>query len=418
MGIRNCFILFLSFLLCLILTSCQAFPAAAPVQAALPSTPQPVTPTSPQYRSSTPSLSPYPTSTQHRTSTPIPTITPFYYRSPTAVPIRIIPTQTSMPANINPFTGRVVSNLSLLERRPVMVKVSNYPASGRPHAGLSFADLVFESYIGYGENRFNAIYYGQDSPKSGPVRSGRLVDAQLGLMYQTIFLYANADEKVEEKIAAALGERALASKNMPCEPVCYNGTQSITTLFTDTARLSEYAKDKGIDNSRQNLQGMAFSIQPPASSTYAVNVAINFSSTDRGEWRYDTATQTYLRWIESVANNGSVSMIPLVDRLTEKQLSFANVLVVFARYIEYSPTLHDIDLANSVGNKRMVLFRDGIMVDGFWKANAPDLPLQFITRDGNPMPLKPGNSWIVLVGEVSTLTEQQPGQWQIQFALP
>ena len=55
---------------------------------------------------------------------------------------------------------------SLLERRPVMVKVSNFPRLGRPHAGLSFADIVFDYFIGYGTNRFLACFTVRTAPPS------------------------------------------------------------------------------------------------------------------------------------------------------------------------------------------------------------------------------------------------------------
>jgi hypothetical protein len=83
----------------------------------------------------------------------------------------------------------------LLERRPVIVKVANYPAVGRPHAGLSYADIVWEYYIGEGSNRFAALYYGQDASKIGPVRSGRLVDPELARMYQAVLAFSARTKK-------------------------------------------------------------------------------------------------------------------------------------------------------------------------------------------------------------------------------
>ena len=78
---------------------------------------------------------------------------------------------------------------ALLARCPMVIKVSNYPRSGRPHAGLSQADLVFDYYIGEGMNRFAAVYYGSDAVKVGPIRSARLVDVQLAEMYQGILAF-------------------------------------------------------------------------------------------------------------------------------------------------------------------------------------------------------------------------------------
>ncbi len=120
----------------------------------------------------------------------------------------------NFPDNVNPLTGLVVDDPSRLERRPVMVKVSNFPRTGRPHAGLSFADMVFEYYIGYGLNRFMGIYLGQDCSQVGPVRSGRLVDAQLGEMYQGLLFYANADPQVDKVLAGRTWARARWRKNI------------------------------------------------------------------------------------------------------------------------------------------------------------------------------------------------------------
>ena len=109
------------------------------------------------------------------------------------------PTITQVPATyyffdagINPLTGLAADEANL-DRRPVLAKVSNWPREGRPHAGLSNADVVFEYYIGYQMNRFLAIYYGENSSQIGPIRSGRLVDAQLTNLYQGILAYGNAD---------------------------------------------------------------------------------------------------------------------------------------------------------------------------------------------------------------------------------
>jgi len=105
------------------------------------------------------------------TSTPLPTATP------TQVIVRYGP--DNFPANVNPLTGLEVADASILERRPIMIKVSNFPREGRPHAGLSAADIVFDYYTGEGANRFLALFYGTDSEQIGPIRSGRLIDRYL-----------------------------------------------------------------------------------------------------------------------------------------------------------------------------------------------------------------------------------------------
>ena len=80
------------------------------------------------------------------------------------------------PENVNPLTGLVVDNPGVLERRPVGVKINNYPRTNRPQWGLSLADIVYEFYHNNDLPRFHAIFYGNDAEQVGPIRSARLFD--------------------------------------------------------------------------------------------------------------------------------------------------------------------------------------------------------------------------------------------------
>lgn len=326
----------------------------------------------------------------------------------------------SFPENVNPLTGLVVEDFSRLERRPVMVKVSNFPRTGRPHAGLSFADMVFEYYIGYGLNRFMGIYLGQDCSQVGPVRSGRLVDAQLGEMYQGLLFYANADPQVDKVILAELGPRALAEKFLPSPPKYRLGkVLDETSLFVNTAELNDYVNNNvDISNSRRDLRGMIFSDMIHPDNKPAQKIGVQFWTTTRGEWHYDQQKGKYLRWIEEIKGENEIEMIPLIDRLNGEQISFSNIIILYATYVEYAPTLHDIKLFDNTSGKRAIFFRDGLMTEGTWKTVSNGLPIQFFNNWGLPMHLKPGNTWIVLTGDSSTFNETEPGVWELRFDLP
>lgn len=347
--------------------------------------------------------------------------------TPLITPESVTPTATfaeeglfNFPENVNPLTGLVVDDPSRLERRPVMVKVSNFPRTGRPHAGLSFADIVFEYYIGYGLNRFMGIYLGQDVSQVGPVRSGRLVDAQLAEMYQGLLFYANADPQVDDVLLAELGPRALAEKFIPSPPKYRIGeVLDETTLFVNTAELTDYVRDRNeVSNTRRDLRGMIFSEMIHPVNKPANKIGVQFWTTTRGEWVYDPQTGKYLRWIEEVVGDNQIQMIPLVDRLTDQQLTFSNVIILYATYVEYAPTLHDIGIYENTSGKRAIFFRDGVMIEGTWKTVSNGRPIQFFNSWGLPMHLKPGNTWIVLTGDLSTFSETEPGTWELRFDLP
>ena len=323
---------------------------------------------------------------------------------------------------INPLTGLPAADPELLERRPVMVKVSNFPREGRPHAGLSSADIVFDYFIGYGGNRFLALYYGQNAYKIGPVRSGRRVDAQLVTMYSGVLAYGSADEDTDAVLVTALGEYALSHLEADCPVFCGVDTHSATGVFANSEAISTYLNTMGWENSTPDLPGMVFDDQPPADMAPADQVTILFNYYNRGEWRYEPVSGKYLRWIEFIENEGEekeiMDMIPLTDRLTGKQLAFSNIIILFANYNELAPSAHAIDIWDNNNGLPAYLFRDGGMVEGSWASVNDSDPLQFFNADGSPMALKPGNTWVVITGLSSLFNEVQPGQWENFFFLP
>lgn len=343
----------------------------------------------------------------------------------TLVPtVTLKPTATMPPATyfyfepgINPLTGSGVSDPSLLDRRPVLIKVSNWPREGRPHAGLSAADLVFEYFIGYNMNRFLAVYYGDNAGKIGPIRSGRLVDAQLTNLYQGILGYGNADPQVDEVLVEALGDRALAYKYLPCPPMCGTVTHSATGVFADSGAMTDYAVSQGIDNTPPDLRGMYFQPDTPPGDAKGTFLRFEYASWSRTEWHYDGDSGLYDLWMDTETTSGIVEA-PMTDRNTGGEIAVANVIVMYAEYIEYAPTLHDIRIQDVRDYQPVLLFRDGVVLYGTWRVPEPDRPIIFETPEGNPLPLKPGKTWIIIAGINSQTYQPSDGRWDLYFDLP
>lgn len=355
------------------------------------------------------------------TQTPIPSATPTF--EPTATDIFTptpLPTvgpvgPVDFPEGVNPLTGLMVSEPENLERRPVFVKVANYPASGRPHAGLSFADMVFEYYLGAGTNRFLAMYYGQNSDKIGPVRSGRLVDPQIVSLYEGLLGMEGAYVTILDRILEVLGDRVISGR-VTCPAICDDGRQVVTSVFANSAAMTSLAEERGVTIERFPLEGMLFDPQVPAGGEPGEQATILFSILNRGEWRFDVETGLYLRWIEDTSGR-ALEMIPLVDSITEEQLAFSNVIVILARYTEFTPVMHDIDIWDNEGGERALIFRDGQVYDVTWATPDNDQPMRFYDEDGEIFPLKPGNTWVAIFGVNSGVTEED-GQWNFNFQLP
>ena len=359
-----------------------------------------------------------PTSTATSIPTNAPSPAATSTMTPTATPVIAGPEE--YPEGMNPLTGLMVENQELLERHPVMVKVSNFPREGRPHAGLSSADMVFDYFIGEGTNRFLALYYGEDAEKVGPIRSGRLVDAQLVRMYQGILGYAGADQSsVNPTLINQLGNRAISQAPKTCPALCDVGDHSVFSVFADTSLLTQYYNQlEGTTDFQPDLKGMYFDSNRPKTGVAAESLMVKFNAYNIGEWQFDDIEGSYLRWIEKVAADNNLSMIPLIDRNNNELIHAENVILLFAPYTQYAPTLHDVGLWYNWNGQRVVLFRDGLAVEGVWKFVGTDHPLQFFTEAGELLALKPGKTWIIIGGLASTLEESNPGHWTFQFNLP
>ena len=187
---------FLFALFALWMTGCGTVAMLAPEPTSTPfATNLPVS-TSTPTRTSTPrpvSPTPLPSSTATVTATATATLTPTVTPSPT----RDYPAQgygpKKFPENVNPLTGLKAAAPALLNRRPIIVKVSNLPRNVRPQWGLSLADHVYEYYTEEGSTRFAAVFYGQEAKMVGPIRSGRFLDHHLVVMYKANFSFGSAD---------------------------------------------------------------------------------------------------------------------------------------------------------------------------------------------------------------------------------
>jgi hypothetical protein len=341
------------------------------------------------------------------------TATPTTVPSPTATIGPVGP--SGFPDNVNPLTGLVVSDPEILNRRPVFVKVANYPTTGRPHAGLSFADMVFEYYLGAGSNRFMGLYYGQNAEQIGPVRSGRLVDPQIVSLYQGILGMESAYITISDHIFDILDNRVVNGRST-CPAICDDGRQIVISVFADSEEMTKYTTQRGVENRRYDLDGMVFDMAAPPNGESGEKVNILYTALNRGEWRFDEESGKYLRWIED-NTGGGIEMIPLVDRITDEQLAFSNVIVLFAHYEEYTEVMHDIFMWDNQAGQRALIFRDGQVYDATWVTPTRDHPIQFFDQDGELLPLKPGNTWISIFGLASDF-EEDDGEWTFRFDLP
>jgi len=406
-----------AFGLCL-LAACSSGPTAV----AIPTSTSPLIVTSggPQVTATTEAAIP---TTPEPTSTTAPTLP-----APTA---DVVTPQAAMQLgpdtysdNVDPLTGLVVADPNLLKRRPLAVKVSEFPRRVRPQDGLSFADLVFEHYAEAGVSRMTAIFLGSDSPKVGSIRSARLIDLVLTESYKAMLVTSGSSQGVLTAISKTpFFNRLIAEATgfNKCPPLCREGTDpSTNNLFASTADLWKTTDTLGL-NGKQDLHGMAFAPAAPANGKPATTVHIDFQLNENtAEWRYDQASGRYARFVDT---DVAGTLAPHTDAVTNQPLTAANVVVLYANHVT-SPDPEDFGNGGHCGYEIQLwnsgparLFRDGQEYDLTWaRLNSAD-EIGLVGPDNKIFALKPGNTWFEVVNLDSPTTFAN-GVFSVRFKGP
>lgn len=326
----------------------------------------------------------------------------------------------------NPITGLPVNDPALLERRPMAIKVANSPDYVRPQSGLTLADVVFEYYIEWGDTRFIAIMYGNDSPMVGPVRSGRYFDEHVADMYNAFLAFKGADPRELSYLKnSSLSDFLIIvyTRNTACPPVTMGPEkrESYNNAFFNTSKWAFCAAKKGVDNSRPTLHGGFFAEQSLESALTVKRIYSFYSEYSYNYWEYDLITHKYFRYQEAndMVKGKPEAYTPLMDAQTGQQVSADNIVVLFvphtfANKFNAEDEVYNIDLIDS-GNA--YVFRDGVATPAHWTRTDINQPLLLTTLLGTPIYLHPGRTFYQVMGINSPYT-QSGTDWHFTFKTP
>jgi len=311
----------------------------------------------------------------------------------TAEPGSVLPA-ADRPADVNPLTGLKVDDPALLQRRPLMVRVGNDPGA-RPQVSLNEADLVYEEIVEWWVTRFTAIYLSRDPEMIAPIRSARLINLQLAPQYQAALAHSGGSDPVRWELSQS--EIVNLDEFFVPSPYFYRPNEGWQTrLAFDAQAGRDYLDGEGLD-SQIKLRGFAFSEKleleqlPKQAVIDAGEVTIPYPrQTSQARWSYDRQSGKYVRFTTGE---------PMLD-FNGGQITAANVIIYFADHQE-TDIVEDSNGATSIrivvnGRGAAWIARDGKLLKANWDTDGRETPM-FIFDDGQPAPLKPGNSWVQVV---------------------
>jgi hypothetical protein len=297
------------------------------------------------------------------------------------------------------FTGLRPADPAVLRRRPLAIKVTNDADAQQKHSGLNKADVVVESRVEYSETRLTAIYQSQDAPRVGPIRSARLIDVELPVIFDAVLAFSGGVEPVRQRLYDSdFGDHILEQarngsaffRDMSVGGVSWN------TLFADTATLWATSTQRGWNLPPTPSAAWAFAEDAPPGGTSASKVDLPYPRF-RVTWAYDASSGRWQRW-----TGGQLHM----DKADGQQVSTTNVVILGANHVVTLIVEDGTErrISNGVcincsieiqlwGEGPLKILRDGKVYEGKWVRPERHAPFRFVNAAGQDIPLKPGNSW-------------------------
>lgn len=271
------------------------------------------------------------------------------------------------------------------KHRPLGVMIENHE-DARPQSGLSSTDVVYEAVAEGGITRFLAVFYCQDTPVIGPVRSARTYFLDFISEYGDFPLYAHVGGANSDGPADALGQieqykwgsyNDLNQFSLGCPVYCRDVTRmgrevaTEHTMYSSTSKLWKVAEQRKLTNVDQDgnpwdkdfvpytFQDDAAAADRAASQTVHLEPWKGYQQYEV-DWIYDKASNEYKR------NNGGK---PHRDLNNKKQLTTKNLVVLVMQESNandgYENNLHLLYKDKGIG--KAYIFMNGKEITGTWR---------------------------------------------------
>ncbi len=291
---------------------------------------------------------------------------------------------------VNPLTGEAGLSKDKLNKRPVAVMVNNVLLAQPVQAGISDADIVYETEVESSITRLMAVY--QDISKVdkvGSVRSARYPYVDLALGHDAIYIHSGQDPTYCAPHLKDIDHISVDSNILGAKRI-QNGLNKEHTLYVLGNDLwknlaSKFRTEKKEVNAWQNFAKEKNAVTLTDGS--ALKVTVSFTSSYQTEFTFDSNTKTYIR---------SVSGTKRTDYLTGKTTKISNLFVLYTTITNYPDGYHR-KVALDSGNGYFIT--NGTYQKIKWSKGASSNGFSFTDDNGNEITLNQGKSFVCIVNK-------------------
>lgn len=282
--------------------------------------------------------------------------------------------------------------------RPIAVMIDNDTDAARPQIGLEDAYMVYEIVVEGRATRFMALFKNFDLEKVGPVRSSRHYFLDYALEHNAIYAHAGWSPKAAKDISALKVNNingVAGDGNSYWRDYTYDKTWH--NLYTSTKKLSARADEKKYErNTESNMPNYNLLDETP-SGTPVSEISIPYANFYKVGYKYNDETKMFVRYV-----NGKTH-----DSQTGEPISVKNIIMYTVQNVNL-PDTEDKgrqDLKN-IGSGTGYYFSDGQAVEINWSKETRTGKTVYTLKDGTPLALNPGNTFIQIVPTYAEATFQ------------
>jgi Protein of unknown function (DUF3048) N-terminal domain/Protein of unknown function (DUF3048) C-terminal domain len=313
-------------------------------------------------------------------STPGPTASPLPSPTPR-------PTSTLVPA---PLTGLLVSPTAA-RRHTIAVMIDDH-LGARPQSGFNAASIVWQAPAEGGIPRYMLVFQSTIPTAVGPVRSAREYFLEWAAEYRAMYLHAGGSPQA----LTTLRQTGPGTLVWNAEGLRFDGSFLFRVkfrfaphnLYTDGTRLHALATFLHVPDGSIKPTWTFRPDSSDAERPRAGAITVSYPAYETIVYRYNPATNTYLRYI-----NGSKK--PQVDAADGKVVAPANVVILrmhFAPIAGPNPK-HRLE-ATDVGSGPAWISTGGVTIQGTWRKASRGAPTLLFRSDGSRVVLTAGQTFV------------------------
>jgi len=333
-----------------------------------------------------PSSSPSP----EATATPSPTATPTPTPTPTPVPTPVLVRA--------PLTGRLVTE-KVASQHPIAVMIDDAPGA-RPQSGFNAAAVVWQAPAEGGVPRYMMIFQDQMPTDVGPVRSARSYFIEWAAEWKAVYGHVGGSPQAQ----ATLRTQGNGQLVYNADQFRWGGTyyrrissrRAPHNVYSDGKSLRIMATRVGAKN--ELLKPVwRFGKDAPLAERPSGGIIRVVYTQNSIEYRYDRATNTYLRGVSGQSKQ--------LDAATGKRVAPKNVVVMMVSFrpLNDGSNKHRL-VAKNVGSGKAWIATNGRTIVGTWKKASITGPTRFYDKDGKPVTLTAGQTFIQVMPLGSKVT--------------